>query len=578
METLQDGGFTDARASMPKPAATATALPPQTLSKAAGFRASTADSGSLVRQSSVDPPGAASSRANRSEVAFDQDWRYALETLASPDEARAVDGMKMACAELSDVASGQCRPEMVARFVQDATHLVEILTQNSRLMFHSALTMVETSGVPPSSRACKYVLNTLMQVFQVPQLAKACQEATLCNLTCELLLRLLDDRVPQLEEGTALLKALNILMLKILENSQRNFSFSALLYLLRVPPAVLEDDTTATATALKSKFTDLVVKCLIKLTKTLGVSLGEMSLEQLLLSVHEFFLNLGVDEVRRRGQEDDRPLRMVKTVLHELCKHTGPAIREFMGLVPKGEGPDDYPIIYAYIDLNLQSLAQAGIVEPSSPMVKSNGTAPVAPTAQLQNRAPGIPQHTERRNPDSSTSQSPTMDLKQELAAIFKKIGDKDSTSAGLEELYHFTQTNPAIDITPHLSKTSEAFRIYIKRGLEKVEQAFNNGTAPAPSPITIRPIASSGDFQQGDLAAARQSTRAGSVGNLNALRDRMRTIQESVPKASASSRSGEHDKAAGVENAGAPSTSATTYAELKERMKRLHPSGEQRS
>ena len=46
-----------------------------------------------------------------------------------------------------------------------------------------------------------------------------------------------------------------------------------------------------------------------------GVDLGA-----LLLSVHDFFLFLGVDEIRRRSSSDDKPLRMVKTILHELCK------------------------------------------------------------------------------------------------------------------------------------------------------------------------------------------------------------------------------------------------------------------
>ena len=39
-----------------------------------------------------------------------------------------------------------------------------------------------------------------------------------------------------------------------------------------------------------------------------------------MLSIHDFFMGLGVDEIRRRGAEDDKPLRMVKTMLHELCK------------------------------------------------------------------------------------------------------------------------------------------------------------------------------------------------------------------------------------------------------------------
>ena len=45
-----------------------------------------------------------------------------------------------------------------------------------------------------------------------------------------------------------------------------------------------------------------------------------MDLDELLLSIHDFFMGLGVDEIRRRGADDDKPLRMVKTILHELCK------------------------------------------------------------------------------------------------------------------------------------------------------------------------------------------------------------------------------------------------------------------
>ena len=39
-----------------------------------------------------------------------------------------------------------------------------------------------------------------------------------------------------------------------------------------------------------------------------------------MMSIHDYFMGLGVDEIRRRGAEDDKPLRMVKTILHELCK------------------------------------------------------------------------------------------------------------------------------------------------------------------------------------------------------------------------------------------------------------------
>jgi cytoskeleton-associated protein 5 len=55
-------------------------------------------------------------------------------------------------------------------------------------------------------------------------------------------------------------------------------------------------------------------------------------------------------------------------------------------------------------------------------------------------------------------------DLKSELASIFKKIGEKASTARGLEELYDFSRAHPDVDIQPHLSRTSGAFQMYIKR------------------------------------------------------------------------------------------------------------------
>lgn len=53
-----------------------------------------------------------------------------------------------------------------------------------------------------------------------------------------------------------------------------------------------------------------------------------------------------------RAAADDKPLRMVKTVLHELVKIRGTAIKGHLSMVPIDMEPQ--PIILAYIDLNLQ--------------------------------------------------------------------------------------------------------------------------------------------------------------------------------------------------------------------------------
>ena len=142
---------------------------------------------------------------------------------------------------------------------------------------------------------------------------------------------------------------------QVLENASRTGTFTALLLLLRLPPAPV----TAGGSEARARFSDLVVKCLIKLTRTLGASLAGLDVSeakplqlpvccarllwpgrlacclagdgacvlhlavrppQVLLTIHGYFMTLSVDEIKRRSQEDDRPLRMVKTVLYELTK------------------------------------------------------------------------------------------------------------------------------------------------------------------------------------------------------------------------------------------------------------------
>ncbi|GFH15734.1 uncharacterized protein HaLaN_12022, partial [Haematococcus lacustris] len=70
----------------------------------------------------------------------------------------------------------------------------------------------------PNARACKYALNTLMNIMQAASLAQAMREATVCPMVSVLLCCLIDERLGSLPEGLAMLKALNLLMMKVLEN------------------------------------------------------------------------------------------------------------------------------------------------------------------------------------------------------------------------------------------------------------------------------------------------------------------------------------------------------------------------
>ncbi|KAI5081631.1 hypothetical protein GOP47_0001374 [Adiantum capillus-veneris] len=402
-----------------------------------------------------------------SATAGPSDWNEALDIIesgATPEHA--VEGMKLVCHELNQ-AAGDTESPLIDDIAKDADRLVFSLTKKVASTFHLGL-----GGA--SSRSCKYVLNTLMQTFQLKKLAHNVKQETLNKLIMELLLWLLDERVPLMDDGSQLLKALNVLMLKILENADRTSAFVVLIQLLRpIDYSRFPGPTSEESTMIRSqKFSDLVVKCLIKLTKVLNATIYEVDLDRLLQSIHEYLQDLGMEEIRRRAGADDKPLRMVKTVLHELVKLRGTAIKGHLSMVPIDIDPQ--PIILAYIDLNLQTLAAARMLTPS-------GTAGQAHWSDSSQNGGSSPAH------HSNEAQ-----LKQELASVFKKIGDKQTCTIGLYELYRITQLYPQVDIFSQLQNASEAFRTYIRDGLAQMERNAAAGRTPGSLPMVTPPPVSS--------------------------------------------------------------------------------------
>ncbi|KAM3352114.1 hypothetical protein ACQJBY_023785 [Aegilops geniculata] len=425
------------------------------------------------------------------------DWREALDIVALGLPEQSVEGMKVICHELTQAVD----PESSALddLIKEADRLVSCLSVMVPKTFNFSL-----SGA--SSRSCKYVLNTLMQTFQIKRLAHAVKEGTLDNLITELLLWLLDERVPLMDDGSQLLKALNVLMLKILDNAERTSSFVVLINLLRpLDPSRWPSPTPSESLAVKNqKFSDLVVKCLIKLTKVLQSTIYEVDLDRILQSVHIYLQELGMEEIRRRAGADDKPLRMVKTVLHELVKLRGTAIKGHLSMVPIDAEPQ--PIILAYIDLNLQTLAAARMLTPSGPMGQTHW--------------------------GDCASNTPNPSI-------------------------HSTDAQLKVDIFAQLQNASEAFRTYIRDGLAQVEKNAAAGRTPsslplstpppiasipspkfAPSPVHTKSISSKTDCNEDDafrvqgdsdfrVQSDQQTDRfQSSAGTLDALRERMKSIQ----------------------------------------------------
>ncbi|CAI0546153.1 unnamed protein product [Linum tenue] len=389
------------------------------------------------------------------------DWNEAVDIISFGSPDQSVEGMKVVCHELAQ-ATADPEGSLMDELVKDADRLVSCLANKVAKTFDFSLTGA-------SSRSCKYVLNTLMQTFQNRRLAHAVKESTLDSLITELLLWLLDERVPHMDDGSQLLKALNVLMLKILDNADRTSSFAVLINLLRpLDPSRWPSPASTEAFAIRNqKFSDLVVKCLIKLTKVLQSTIYDVDLDRILQSIHMYLQELGMEEIRKRAGADDKPLRMVKTVLHELVKLRGAAIKGHLSMVPIDMKPQ--PIILAYIDLNLETLAAARMLTSAGPVGQTHWGDSTA-------------------NNPSSAAHSADAQLKQELAAIFKKIGDKQTCTIGLYELYRITQLYPKVDIFSQLQNASEAFRTYIRDGLAQMEKNAAAGRTPSSVPMSTPP------------------------------------------------------------------------------------------
>lgn len=76
-----------------------------------------------------------------------------------------------------------------------------------------------------------------------------------------------------------------------------------------------------------------------------------------------------------------------------------------------------------------------------------------------------------------NVNDSSKLSLEAQLSSIFKKIGNREHTKMGLEELYIFKKQHPYYDIEPEISGVTPLFRNYIYRGLSNIEkEKIKNG------------------------------------------------------------------------------------------------------
>ncbi|KAI8872977.1 ARM repeat-containing protein, partial [Ramicandelaber brevisporus] len=217
----------------------------------------------------------------------------------------------------------------------------------------------EIVGSQTHSRLCKSIVNCLLHVFNRRPLGAAVTQNTLHMTLSELLNRLLDPSISRLAIGPQLAKSVNLLVMRVLNGAERTAIFCVLVSLLEQSCSALANE--------QNKFTDLVQKCLWKITKTLrdDVRNDNIRINEVLLQVHKFMVTLPQSLWRELAKSDstsggggggeqtmqrDMPFRTVKTILHEIAITHGDAAWGYLDLIDNRHTSYVYTYLAALLD------------------------------------------------------------------------------------------------------------------------------------------------------------------------------------------------------------------------------------
>jgi len=317
-------------------------------------------------------------------------------------------------------------------------HLFSMCCMQYRYVLQTKMKVDNANG-KEVMRLLQYLTMVLMSLYGHRELVKRASSAVLHDLVNVIVLILLEPGVSELPEGSQLVRALNVLTVKIVDRSEHNAVSGALVKLLH---------ECIGSSVLTGKYCMLVMKCIWKVIRGLPSWLeAGMDVSLLLADLHSFLVSYPGSYWKQ--QADDTPMRTVKTVIHTLVKQQGEAILGCLNRIQDPQASELVPYI--------RKLLNSGVGDdaPASAANNNNGSSHNNAVASSEKKK--MPRFTKSDH--------------EALVDIFKKIGQKELTKVGLQELFSFKQKNPHVDLEPFLAQSSQYFRDYIERGLRKIEE-----------------------------------------------------------------------------------------------------------
>ncbi|EST07076.1 CLASP N-terminal domain protein [Kalmanozyma brasiliensis GHG001] len=283
------------------------------------------------------------------------------------------------------------------------------------------------------------------------------------------LLQLLIQSTSRTDDPTAQneSKFLNVIVLRCFSACNLNLLYGACLQMLTEATEDLRE-LEGELLETRSKFSELLVKCLWKIAKRLEDSLsqGQVEPQQLFADVESFLQAIAPSEWRQRAQDGvplaDLPLRTVKIILSHTSNHFGEEALSMLDMIPQPENS----YVYKYL-IRMLNTAAEGSAADTAAVADVDGDA-VAKPRSGSNGAAHERTNSQNGNGNGSVADEASSTHHAELRDIFQRISNKSESRQGIRELYEFQKRNPHLEkhVENSLQKTGPIFQRFIKRAL----------------------------------------------------------------------------------------------------------------
>ncbi|XP_065333081.1 protein mini spindles isoform X1 [Cloeon dipterum] len=317
----------------------------------------------------------------------------------------------------------------------------------------------------------------LRSIFSSQQMATRASQTVIRDVMSSLLLMLVEQKLERFNTEDQIVRLTNSLVVRIIENADHTRLVTAQVRMLH--DCISNQNTPP-------KFTELVMKSLWKVMRVIEQWQEQLDFRAVLREVNHFLEDFPSHTWKDR--KDLTPLKTIKTLVHSMVQLKGAALLTFLS--KEDTCYELTKIVNKYV---------------------SSSEAKPARDVQQQQQQLASPHRL-------------TKSTHHQLAAIFKKIGSKDQTNEGLEQLYDFRRANPDADITPFLEKASQFFQEYIEKGLKGIELERSRQSSTAASSLSSP---QDGEAELGSYLRQGAGDAVPSADKANYYKEKLKALQQ---------------------------------------------------